>query len=212
MLKLSDSADLASVTIVDNGIGDLSPELGVVTFGGKVGEFQVNVSTGLSWPILGNGSLPQMDLNSIDAKVTGSKADVLTIQLTGTGWAPTSSPTTLTQEVGGTLSGSIFSVKFNTFIDPTNANFGTGAGTFHGTALTFSGSPYSGTNDLHYGPLSGLYSVTEVATISAHAGPGSVSYDFSVAAVPEPSSLTLAGFGILAGGGLVYRKRRRAAA
>jgi LPXTG-motif cell wall-anchored protein len=210
ILKLSDTADLASVTIVDNGIGDLSSDLGVVTFAGKVGEFNVNVSTGLSSPVIGSGLFPQMDLNSIDAKPTGSKADVLTIQLTYTGWGPTLTPTTLTQEVGGTLSGSIASVKFNTFVDPTNTAFGTGAGTIKGTALTFSGSPYSGTNNLQYGPLSGLYSVTEVGTISAHVGSGSVSYDFALAPVPEPSSLTLAGFGILAGIGLVYRKRRRA--
>jgi hypothetical protein len=211
ILKLSDTADLASVTIVDNGLGDLSPDLGVVTFAGKVGEFKVNVSTGLSTPILGSGLLPQMDLNSVDAKITGSKADVLTIQLSETGWGHTLSPTTLAQEVGGTLSGSIFSVKFNTFVDPTNASFGTGAGTIHGTALAFSSSPYSGTDNFQYGAMSGLYSVTEVATISAHAGSGSVSYDFSVAAVPEPSSLTLAGFGILAGIGVVYRRSRRAA-
>jgi LPXTG-motif cell wall-anchored protein len=210
MLKLSDTTDLASVTIVDNGIGDLSPDLGVVNFSGNVGEFNVNVSTGLSTPVLGSGLLPQMDLNSIDAKLTGSKADVLTIQLTDTGWGPTLTPTTLTQEVGGTKSGSIASVMFNTFVDPTNTSFGTGAGTIKGTTLTFSGSPYSGTNSFQYGPLSGLYSVTEVATISANAGSGSVSYDLAIAAVPEPSSLTLAGFGIVAGIGLVYRKRRRA--
>src|SRR4051794_20215865 len=186
ILKLSDSADGASFTIIDNGVGDLSPDLGVVTFGGKVGEFSVNVSTGVSRPILGNGLLPQMDLNSFDAKLSGSKADVLTIQLTDTSWGPTIHPTTLTQEVGGTLSGSITSVVFNTFVDPTNANFGTGAGTTHGTALSFSSSPYSGTNNFQYGALAGPYSVTEVATIGAHAGSGSVSFDFALAPVPEP--------------------------
>src|SRR3954468_23837829 len=89
ILKLSDATDLASVTIMDNGAGDLSPELGVVTFAGKVGEFSVNVSTGVSRPVLGSGLLPQMDLNSFDAKLSGSKADVLTIQLTDTGWGST---------------------------------------------------------------------------------------------------------------------------
>ena len=58
VLKLSDTADLASVTIVDNGLGDLSPDMGVVTFAGPLGEFHVNVSTGLSTPVLGSGLLP----------------------------------------------------------------------------------------------------------------------------------------------------------
>jgi hypothetical protein len=133
------------------------------------------------------------------------------ITISPTGKVAFCSAQSITQEVGGTLSGSIFSVNFNTFVDPTNTGFGTGAGTTHGTALTFSSSPYSGTDNLQYGAMSSLYSVTEVATISAHAGSGSVSYDFSVAAVPEPSSLTLAGFGILAGIGAVYRRSRRAA-
>jgi hypothetical protein len=211
MLRLSDTADNASVTITDNGVGDLSPDLGVVTYSGKVGEFKVNVSTGLSSPILGDGVLPQLDLNSVDAKLAGSKADVLTIMLTATGWAPTPHPVMLIQEVGGTLGGSIASVRFNTFVDPTNSAFGIGAGTVKGTALTFPSSPYSGTNQLHYGPLSGPYSVTEVATISTHAGSGSVSYDFSVAPVPEPSSLALAGIGILAGLFVVCRRSRNPA-
>ena len=210
ILMLSDTADNASVTIVDNGIGDMSSDLGVVTFVGKIGEFSVNVSTGLSSPVIGSGLLPQLDLNSVDAKLTGSKADVLTIKLTDTGWAPTIHSTTLTQEVGGTLSGSIASVNFNTFVDPTNMAFGTGAGTSSGTALAFSSSPYSGSNNLQYGPMGGPYSLTEVAVLSAHAGAGNVSYDFAVAAVPEPSSLVMAGFAVLAGLGVVYRKTRRA--
>jgi LPXTG-motif cell wall-anchored protein len=210
ILSLSDTTDLALVTIADNGIGDLSPALGVVTFAGQVGEFKINVSTGLSWPVMGSGLLPQMDLNSIDAKLTGSAADVLTIKLTYTGWGPTNTPTTLVQEAGGTLTGSIASVKLNTFVDPANAEFGTGAGTIAGTAMTFTGSPYSGTNSFQYGALSDPYSVTEVATISANAGAGSLSYDCAVSAVPEPSSLTLAGLGILAGAGLAYRRKRKA--
>jgi len=50
-----------------------------------------------------------------------------------------------------------------------------------------------------------------VANITARAGLGDVSFDFRLAPVPEPSSLTLAGFAILAGLGVAHRHRRRTA-
>src|SRR5207248_7473366 len=144
--------------------------------------------------VLGTGTLPEMDLNSIDTKLTGSKADTLTIKLTSTGWAPTLTPGVLTLETGGTLSGSIKSVMFNTFIDPTNTAFGTGAGTLKGTALTFTTSFYSGASSVAHGALSQPYSVTQVLTIQAAAGGGNISYDYALTTVPEPSSLTLSAF------------------
>jgi hypothetical protein len=211
-LSLSDTADLASVTIHDNGPGDLNPTTGVLLFSGTVGEFAINVTTGESKPVLGNGSLPEMDLNSVNTKLSGSKADTLIIKLTDTDWSPTKTSTILTQSVGGTLNHSITSATFNTYIDPKNNEFGTGAGTIKGTALTFTSSAFSGMNDLTYGALSGPYSVTQVVTIVAGAGLGTVSYDFALTPVPEPSSLTLSGVAILAGLSLAYRRSRRKSA
>src|SRR4051812_33039175 len=125
LLRLTDTADAVSVTIADNGVGDANPLVGAVTYIGAVGEFGLNVTTGISRPILGGGVLPDMDLNSVEVKFSGTKADTLTIMLTDTGWNPTLTPTLLTQEVGGTKAGSIGAVTFNSFIDPANGAFGT---------------------------------------------------------------------------------------
>jgi hypothetical protein len=209
MMKLSDATDGASVTIVDNGLGDSNPMTGVIVFMGPVGEFSLGVTTGVSKPFIGNGVLPRMDLNSVDVKSVGSKGDTLTIMLTETNWAPTPTTTLLKQHVGGTMTDSITSATFNAFIDPTNTPFGIGVGTIPGTPQTFASNAYSGTTNLLSGPLGSAYSATMIATLKAGAEFGIASFDFSLSPVPEPSSLTLAGFAILAGLGVAYRQRRR---
>jgi hypothetical protein len=209
-MMLSDSLDGASVTIADNGLGDLNPALGVITFSGTVGEFAINVTSGLSKPVLGSLSLPQMDLNSLDTKLAGSAADTLTIKLTDTDFVPFSGLGTLTTTAGGTLAGSVTSMKVQAFLDPTNTEFGTPG---PGAQLTFSTSPFAGSNSVGFGPLAAPYSLTMVETITAGAGAGSISFDnhLFVTNAPEPASLTLLGLGALGLLGYGWRKRRQAA-
>jgi hypothetical protein len=209
-MMLSDSLDGASVTIADNGPGDLNPAVGAITFSGTVGEFAINVSSGLSKPILGSPSVPDMTLSSLNTKLTGSAADTLTIKLTDTDFAPFFDAELLAMDAGGTLSGSITSVKLQAFVDPTNTEFGTLG---PGAQLTFSTSPFSGSSSVGVGPLTAPYSLTIVDTITAGAGAGSINFahDVEVIPIPEPASLTLLSLGALGLLGYGWRKRRQAA-
>jgi len=72
------------VTVTDQGAGDIYPTVGVIMFSGAVEAFAVNVSTGVSKPILGSAGLPRIDLSSID--VTTGTGGSLRILLTDTGF------------------------------------------------------------------------------------------------------------------------------
>lgn len=207
-LMLSDTTDSQSVTITDNGVGDLNPLLGVVTFSGTVGEFAINVTTGESKPILGSATQPMMDINSLDTKLIGSAADTLTIKLTDQNFGPTSGATTLLESIGGTFNQSIQSVSYQAFQDPGNALFGM---TNAGTLLSFSSSPFKGTGFLTYGAASN-YSLTQVVTIAAGAGVGTASFDAALDPTPEPATVTMAFIGLPLMGFMAYRSRRRRAA
>jgi hypothetical protein len=65
-LNLSASGGF-SVSVTDNGAGDINPAIGAVTFSGALGPFfTINVTTGLSMPVL---PLIQIDLNSVNVKL-----------------------------------------------------------------------------------------------------------------------------------------------
>src|SRR3954471_15210385 len=108
-LYLSDGVN--SVTVVDGGVGDSSPLAGVVTFNGSIGlNWTLNVTTGVSKPMLGSAKQPWMDLNSVNA--TSKGAGSLTIMLSDNGFGPASGK--LTSKIGGTTQGK---VTMNTYAD-----------------------------------------------------------------------------------------------
>jgi hypothetical protein len=87
-LNLSASGGF-SVSVTDNGAGDINPALGAVTFSGALGpSFTINVTTGLSMPVL---PLIQMDLNSVNVNSGGP--GTLTISLTDSGFPLAAAPT-----------------------------------------------------------------------------------------------------------------------
>ena len=155
IIELSDGVD--TVTVTDGGFGDLSATPGVVVFSGAVGVFDVNVTTGLSFPLLGSLSEPVMDLNSVN--VSSGSAGTLTVKLTTTDYTgPLIADTTL--DTGGTTNGSI---TVESFVDTSNAAFGTATPT--GTLGVFSDGAFSGSTFSSPGIFDSLYSATIVATI-----------------------------------------------
>src|SRR5215831_18789702 len=106
-LRIEDlsNGDVGAV-ITDNGPGDLNPAVGVLTFSSGINTFSVNVTTGVSKPMIGGVSdLGQIDLNSIN--VLSSGAGTLRLTLEDTGYlAGTGSTLHVLGTVGGTLTAS----------------------------------------------------------------------------------------------------------
>lgn len=171
-------------------VGDVDGD-GVISYSGAVGGFSVNVTTGVSKPML-NG--PQwLGLDSID--VSGGAGELI-IRLTDTGY--TGTPAELEAAYGGTTVGT---VDLDFLYDAANAEFG-GTSFFDpaaGTAPSFSGAGASPVS------LTGPYSLTIVADIS-HSGSGSSSLGAQISAVPVPAAIWLFGSGLLGLAGFSARR------
>jgi len=167
----------------------------VVSYYGQVGDFFVNVTTGIS--ILGTS---YMHLNSVDLSNSLSTT-ILHIKFSETGFSQLVHDFDL--QFGGVADGQL---TFSAFYDPNNLlNAET---TQIGSTLTnptngaFSASG-SGQVD-----APGTYSLTEEVTITHGPGMHTSSFD-AVTTVPEPASLVLMGTGFFSLA--IYGKRRRKA-
>ncbi len=184
VLQLSDGT--TTVTIPDGSGQDQNGTNGAITFIGSIGNWILNVTTGLGFPLIGSLDAPSMDLNSVDA--TSSGGGTLTIQLSETGFGP-SGAGTLISGIGGTTHGT---VDYYAYKDPSNTLFGTSGTSIHlgpfggGPSFPFSGQGTAG----H--PFYASYSMTQVVTIT-HTDAGQTSFNAALDnPVPEPMTIVTA--------------------
>ena len=134
-LRVSDGTPAGTIIIIDQGIDDSNPTLGVVSYSGPVGsQWLITVNTGTSKPALGSAAQPDIDLNSFDiSSATGGTlfVDLTDTEYTGSGPA--------TANIGGNTAGTVI-VK--TFVDYANTPFG--QGTLIASQGPFSGLGFSG--------------------------------------------------------------------
>jgi len=118
MLELSDG--VTTVTLFDGSPLDANPTAGRVSYYGSVGGFLVNLSTGISKPVIGGPDVAALDLSSFN--VSGAATSLLTIRLTDTDFMqePVSGAISA---VGGNTGGA---VSISTYADFDNTPFGTG--------------------------------------------------------------------------------------
>jgi hypothetical protein len=186
-----------AITCADGTGCDTNPNAGVVGLSQSLGDFSVNVTTGLSKPMLTGGD-PLMDLNTVNVQMWGG-AHTLVIALSDTGFDLYGGR--ITTQYGGSLSGAGASFEQTAYFDTGNSLFG------QGTLISAVGSAagaFSGAVDGGWSP-NGPYSVTEILTLKTGGGLAVFSGDFEVN-VPEPGTLALVGLALL---GLAAAYRRR---
>ena len=230
-VSLNDGA--TSVIVSDEGpLDGTLGVVGAVSYNGPVGAaWIVNITSGISKPLVGGPAVATLDLSS--QNVTGG-AGTLTIQLTDTDFilpTLTGLSGTLTSAIGGTTQGTVTLVE--QILDPDNTEFaGLLAGVDPdglGPLLPFladpsPGPPPAGNNVVAthlttpWGPgafsdtviapiaaIPGVFSLTETVMINHTAGGQVTSFDIESTVVPVPAAVLL---GILGLGvaGLKLRK------
>jgi hypothetical protein len=225
-LRLEDLGSGKGVVITDNAVGDWSPLVGMILYSGSLNGFDVNVTTGISKPVIGDvNNYGELDLNSVNIQFFGAGSMRLTLEDAGYTAGPEGA-FSMVGLVGGTMTAAPGSTaNFQSWVNPSNRvpdlgldapsasvlpSIGAGpagsVGMWSEGGVTFGPGAFSSTASngfIH----SGAYSLFTQATIN-FTGPGMVSFDSDLSPVPEPTSLLLLASG-LAGMALWGRRKRK---
>lgn len=183
------NVQLATTGVInDNVAPDGAPALGAIVFNGSVGDWQLNVDTGIGFPLFANQ--PHLDLNYTALSATGAVGDYLVIDFTES--AEAVAAPSISTHIGGTNNSTITSA----FVRVNGVQTGS-LGPFNAASFSASGSAT--------GSLVAPYSLTQRIVITRNAaGTVNASGDFEV--IPEPATLSLFGLGMA---GVAALRRRR---
>jgi hypothetical protein len=210
------AAPATTIDCADGAACDIdNPEIaGTVIANFSAAGVLVNVTTGVTKPVLGSPELPNMDLNNLT--ITSSAAADITLLFSDTDF---SGITPFSLLFGGTLTAPGGStVEAIAWSDGAgvgaNALFCGGAGdncgangVLIGSVGPFGPGAFSGTAG-GAASTSTPYSITQAIRLHL-TGPATFSGDFELIAVPEPASVALLGGALLVTVGFMRKKLRR---
>jgi hypothetical protein len=189
--------------ISDQTFGDSNPAEGAITFNGPISgssSWLVNVTTGLSKPVLGSATIPHMDLNTVSVTSTaGGTLNVFIMEDGFTGPISGGIAGPFIFGAGGTTGGEVtLRAMCNEFF--------LGNYTQIGDALSFNTSPWSGKTSGTVSLGGAEFELAILATIT-HAGAAVTSFDAELQAdpVPIPGAIFLFAPGLA---GLIAIRRR----
>lgn len=175
-------------------IADSNMTLGGVVFNGSVPNFEINVSTGVSKPLVRHN---QIDLNSIVASFASNGGELVMVVL-DTDFVDNGHQ--FRTQIGGTSGGELEAASW---VSATN---GDAEADFDVVSFSpvFDNTPFSWTEDGHHavGSPFGM----AVSAIVTHETSGMTSFDLNFQQTPEPTTMLI--WSMLAGVGLVVRRRR----
>jgi hypothetical protein len=183
------------------------------SFSGTIGGFAISMlATGSNSP----GSPTIAELTGTTLSITNNNAATTTLYITlgATGFTGPTTPPSITvhSHVGGTvvIPDPANALTYNSYINSDNSQNGTSGMTPGAQTPGITSGSFSNDKNLTITSLTGTYSLTERFAITLSAGSQinfSSSTSLVASAIPEPSSLTLAGLGVL--GMIGYGLRRR---
>ncbi|KPK35876.1 MAG: hypothetical protein AMK70_04450 [Nitrospira bacterium SG8_35_1] len=198
-IMISDGA--TTLTIVDGGVGDFSPNAGEIIFSGSIGIFDTNIVTGVTMPKIGGASFPIMDLSALEVNSFGGNG-TLSIMFSEVGFGPLGSGLNgfVTSVSNNTLLGSS-AINFSTYYDASNTLFGQ-ASQLANLSLASSGTASASSFVLPSDP----FSLTSVINISV-SGMTNMFVSQKLVPAPEPGTLLMLGSGLV--GVAMYARRKR---